>query len=150
MDAFARARPLGYSGVSSKSCKGIYRSLLNRARVELWNSRSPGQPCFMSGEDLVVQPGIALQQDLMLASLIGCTHLERNGHHYVDGFGAADAGEQAAFLAAHPGLYHRAPGGRTRLRIADGAIALADLDQPGFGSAAEPRWEAMPSLEYVS
>jgi hypothetical protein len=35
LDAFLRARDLGYTGVSSKSCKGVYRSILNRARCAL-------------------------------------------------------------------------------------------------------------------
>ena len=30
LDAFPRARALGYAGVSSKMCKGLYKSLLNR------------------------------------------------------------------------------------------------------------------------
>ena len=38
MDAFPRARALGYRGISSKSCKGFYRALLNRARVAKWNA----------------------------------------------------------------------------------------------------------------
>ena len=32
-DAFPRARKLGYRGISSKSCKGIYKSLINGARA---------------------------------------------------------------------------------------------------------------------
>ncbi|HYE08378.1 MAG TPA: enolase C-terminal domain-like protein [Planctomycetota bacterium] len=148
VESFAQARRLGYRGVSSKSCKGVYRSLLNRARCELWNRDDPARPYFMSGEDLVVQPGVALQQDLMLASLIGCAHLERNGHHYVDGFGAAPADEQEAFADACPRLYRRIAPGRARLRIADGLIDLGDLAAPGFGSAAEPSWSSMPASDY--
>ena len=40
---------------------------------------------FMSGEDLTTQGGIAVQQDLALATLVGATHVERNGHHSVNG-----------------------------------------------------------------
>src|SRR2546428_14056104 len=36
LDAFPEARNAGYRGVSSKTCKGLYKSLLNRARCELW------------------------------------------------------------------------------------------------------------------
>ena len=32
LDAFPAHRPLGYTGVSAKSCKGLYKALLNRAR----------------------------------------------------------------------------------------------------------------------
>ncbi len=54
----------------------------------------------MSAEDLTTQGGIAVQQDLLLASLVGATHIERNGHHYVDGMGGAPQAEQ-------DGLSHR-------------------------------------------
>ena len=37
--------------------------------------------------------------------LIGVTHAERNGHHYVDGFAETPAAEAQAFLAAHADLY---------------------------------------------
>ena len=37
LDAFVRARELGYHGVSSKTCKGLYKSLINRARCSKWN-----------------------------------------------------------------------------------------------------------------
>src|SRR5258706_2684046 len=57
LDAFPRAKELGYKGVSSKTCKGIYKSLINRARCEAW-----GKEYFMSGEDLTIQPGLALQR----------------------------------------------------------------------------------------
>src|SRR3990172_6998796 len=102
-----RARALGYRGVSSKTCKGIYRSLVNRARCAAWNAEAGSERYFMSGEDLTIQSGLALQQDLALASLLGLTHVERNGHHYVNGMAALPAGGEAeggAFLAAHPDL----------------------------------------------
>ncbi|HEY9347836.1 MAG TPA: enolase C-terminal domain-like protein, partial [Inquilinus sp.] len=81
---FPRARTLGYRGVSSKSCKGFYRSLLNRARIAKWSAED-GIRYFLSAEDLTTQGGVALQQDLVLAALGGTGHVERNGHHYVDG-----------------------------------------------------------------
>lgn len=40
---------------------------------------------FMSAEDLSAQAGLAVQQDLALATLIGCQTTERNGHHFGDG-----------------------------------------------------------------
>ncbi len=142
---FPRARALGYAGMSSKSCKGLYRSLLNAARCAMWNAQAEGAPHFMTAEDLTTQAGIAVQQDLVLASLIGCRHVERNGHHYVDGFGAAPEAEQEAFLAAHPDLYARS-GGRVRLSISKGEIALGSLDCPGLGAAAEPDWSSMARM----
>jgi hypothetical protein len=144
-DAFPTARRLGYAGVSSKACKGVYRSLLNRARCAAWEG-APGEArCFMSAEDLTTQPGLAVQQDLALASLIGCRHVERNGHHYVAGMGGPEA-EQRAFADAHPDLY-RMEGGRARLRIESGRIALGSLDRAGFASAVLPDWAAMRETE---
>ncbi|CAN0127441.1 unnamed protein product, partial [Phaeothamnion confervicola] len=105
LDAFPRAKALGYRGVSSKTCKGLYKSLINRARCAAW-----GEGYFMSGEDLTIQPGLALQQDLALVSLLGLTHVERNGHHYVNGMAGLPEAEQSAFLAAHSGLYERSHG----------------------------------------
>ncbi len=62
----------------------------------------------MSAEDLTTQAGVAVQQDLALATLIGATHVERNGHHYVDGMVGAPPAEEDAFLRHHPDIYHRA------------------------------------------
>ncbi|HEX4524959.1 MAG TPA: mandelate racemase [Casimicrobiaceae bacterium] len=146
LDAFPSARRCGYRGVSSKSCKGIYKSLLNAARCAQANA-VPGPRAFLSGEDLTAQAGLAVQQDLALVGLLGLTHVERNGHHYVDGFAGQGAGpaEQKAFLAAHPDLY-RDDGGNVRLAIRNGTIALRSLDQHGFGSGAEPDWTSLAPL----
>jgi L-alanine-DL-glutamate epimerase-like enolase superfamily enzyme len=138
---FPRARALGYRGISSKSCKGFYRALINRARIAQWNAEEPGR-YFMSAEDLTTQAGVAVQQDLALASLIA-THVERNGHHYVDGITGAPHAEEDAFLSAHPDLYHRAANGRVRVTIHDGAITLGSLDTPGLGVGPMPDFAAM-------
>ncbi|HMJ44806.1 MAG TPA: mandelate racemase [Pseudolabrys sp.] len=140
---FPRARELGYRGISAKSCKGFYRALLNRARVAKYNSEEGGR-YFMSAEDLTTQAGVAVQQDLMLAALVGAKHVERNGHHYVDGMAGAPQAEQDAFLAAHGDLYHRAVNGRVRLHIQDGAVSLKSIaGAQGLGVAAMPDWNAM-------
>ena len=142
IDAFVTARGLGYTGISSKSCKGFYRSLLNRARVAKWSAED-GISYFMSAEDLTTQGGLAVQQDLALASLIGMTHIERNGHHYVDGMAGAPEAEQAAFAEAHSDLY-RVSNGRTRLRIEAGQLAIGSvINAVGLGSSVEPDWAVM-------
>ena len=140
MDAFPRARALGYKGVSSKTCKGIYKSLVNGARCATW-----GDGFFMSGEDLTIQAGLALQQDLALVSLLGITHVERNGHHYVNGMADLPESEQAAFLAAHPDLYERSHGA-VRAKIVGGKMATRSLDCAGFASAAMPDWKSMKEM----
>jgi hypothetical protein len=138
---FPQARALGYRGISSKSCKGFYRALINRARIETWNAAEPGR-YFMSAEDLTTQAGVAVQQDLCLATLIGATHVERNGHHYVDGMTGVPKAEREAFLARHPDLYHRA-GDNARVTIRDGQIALGSLDTPGLGVGPLPEFDIM-------
>ena len=140
---FPRARALGYRGISSKACKGFYRALLNRARVAQWNAEVGADRYFMSAEDLTTQSGVAVQQDLAQALLIGATHIERNGHHYVDGMAGAPAAEQEAFLAAHPQLYSRA-NGRVRLAIRGGELTLASLHEtPGLAVGPMPDFAAM-------
>lgn len=145
LTVFPRARALGYSGVSSKSCKGLYKSFLNAARCRMWNAESGGDRYFMTGEDLTMQAGIAVQQDLALVSLLGLTHVERNGHHYANGMASAPAAEQDAFHSAHPDLYERSRGA-VRLRIEHGRLAIGSLDCPGFATAASPDWDAMEPM----
>lgn len=136
-DVFPKARALGYGGISSKTCKGVYRAILNAARCTHW-----GGDYFITGEDLTCQAGLALQQDLALVAALGLSDVERNGHHYVDGFGTAPQAEQDAFLAAHSDLYHRdARSGRVRLSIRNGTLDLrSTMDATAFGSDAEPDW----------
>ena len=52
LDAFRARKALGYRGVSSKTCKGLYKSLINAARCKAW-----GEGYFMTGEDLTIQAG---------------------------------------------------------------------------------------------
>ena len=141
LDAFPRAKALGYRGVSSKTCKGLYKSLINAARCKAW-----GDGYFMTGEDLTIQAGIALQQDLALVSLLGLTHVERNGHHYVNGMAGLPEHEQDRFLNEHQDLYERSHGA-VRVRIKGGMIQMKSLDCPGFASRAMPDWHAMRRMQ---
>jgi hypothetical protein len=143
-DSFPIARALGYRGISSKSCKGIYKSMINATRAGKWSAS--GEKCFVAGEDLTCQAGLAVQQDLALGALIGVTHAERNGHHYVDGFGDTPAAEAEAFLSAHRHLYVR-DGDKIRLAVHDGDLLTGSLTTPGFATSVHPDWSAMPPLE---
>ncbi len=145
LDTFAQARERGYDGVSSKTCKGLYKSILNAARCAAWNAEEGQARYFMSAEDLTTQAGLSVQQDLALVNLLGIRHVERNGHHYVNGMAALPASEQEAFLQAHPDVYERSHGA-VRLRIAQGRIALGSLDCAGYASAAMPDFGAMSAL----
>jgi L-alanine-DL-glutamate epimerase-like enolase superfamily enzyme len=142
-DAFPAARALGYRGISSKSCKGLYKSIINAVRAAKWSGE--GQTFFVSGEDLTCQAGLAVQQDLALGALIGVTHAERNGHHYVDGFADTPPEEAEAFCKAHPDLY-RNDGGTVRLAIHDGDLLTGSLTVPGFASSVHPDWSTMQPL----
>jgi hypothetical protein len=143
-DAFPHARALGYRGISSKSCKGIYKSIVNATRAAKWSGER--EKFFVSGEDLTCQAGLCVQQDLALGALIGVTHAERNGHHYVDGFSDTPAPEAEAFRAAHPDLYVR-EGDSVRLSIHDGDLLTGSLTSPGFATGVHPNWSALSPLE---
>lgn len=145
LDAFPQARARGYRGVSSKTCKGIYRSLLNAARCDLWNRQEGRATYFMSAEDLTTQAGVNVQQYLALASLLGLGHIELNGHHYVNGMAGLPEAEQKAFLAAHPDLYSD-HGRVVRLRIEKGRLAIGSLACIGFAAGAEPDRAAMREM----
>lgn len=141
-EVFDRALALGYRGISSKACKGLFRSLRNAALI----AERQAQGLLLSGEDLTCQAGLAVQQDTLLAASLGVAHIERNGHHYVDGFGIAPAEEAQAFLQAHPGLYAADRGGRVHLAVRQGRLDLRSLHGPGFAPGAEPLWSQLTPL----
>lgn len=143
---FLQAKKLGYTGVSSKSCKGFYKSIINAARCAQWNAASGDGKYFMSAEDLTCQAGIAVQQDLALISLLGITHVERNGHHYVNGMAGASQQEQEKFLAAHSDLYGEI-NGRTCTQIKKGLFSIASLQCAGFATSVLPDWSALTEMK---
>jgi hypothetical protein len=145
IDSFVTARARGYRGVSTKSCKGFYKSVINAARCAQWNAAAGAPTYFMSGEDLTTQAGVSVQQDLALVALLGLEHVERNGHHYVNGMAALAPAEQNAFLKAHPDLYARTAGA-VRVHILEGRLAIASLACPGYAVAAEPDWASMRQI----
>jgi hypothetical protein len=149
LDAFVAGYPLGWHGVSSKSCKGLYKAIINRARCAQWavDARREGRAplAFMSAEDLTCQAGVSVQQDLALAALLGLSHCERNGHHYAGGFGGAPRAEQRAFGLAHADLY----GGNAdapELRIVNGTMQIGSLFATGFAHQADPDFDTLQAL----
>ncbi|MDB5486864.1 MAG: mandelate racemase [Reyranella sp.] len=141
LSTFPEALKLGYAGVSTKNCKGFYKSILNAARVA---RLGPGY--FMSAEDLTTQPGVSVQQDLALVSLLGLTHVERNAHHFIDGMSSASDTEQNAFVAAHPDLYERQSGKPARLKVSNGTLALGSLGCPGFAVGVDLDFAALRAM----
>lgn len=136
LDAFTRARELGYTGVSMKACKGVSRALLSRARIDASGSG------FQSAEDLTNLPPWPLLQDLAVVSALGLAHVERNGHHYFRGPAHLTGPERAALVERHPDLFD-ADG---LLRVEDGHLRLDSLDRPAFGTdvKADPAAPATP------
>ncbi|WP_137126022.1 mandelate racemase [Roseomonas sp. HF4] len=146
LDAFVQAKGLGYTGISSKACKGVWRSLVNLARCRAWNAALPEPRYFMSAEDLTTLAGVCVQQDLALVSAMGLAHVERNGHHFVDGFSGRPKAEAVRFMEAHSDLYADTPHG-PRLAIREGMLELGSVvDAPGLGAAIEPDTGAMDAM----
>jgi hypothetical protein len=138
-DVLAKGLALGYRGISSKACKGIYRSLHSASLVQ----KTP--QCLLSGEDLTCQAGLGVQQDTLLATSLGVQHIERNGHHYVKGFGIAPAHESSEFEKAHADLYTSSSAG-VHLNVQQGQINIASLHQIGFGHQAWPDWQSLDPI----
>lgn len=128
--SFRCALNLGYSGVSSKSCKGLVKALANRALA--WQRMAAGHPCFVSAEDLTAVPVVSLHQDLAHVVALGIRHVERNGHHYVRGLDHLSAAERAWCFERHGDLY-RFEGQSGFLDIRAGQIAVGSLQRPGLG-----------------
>jgi hypothetical protein len=150
LDSFKTAVTLGYRGVSTKNCKGIFKSFLNRSLVERWNRRrKPGTALFMSAEDLTTVPVIPLQQDLATVRALGIPHVERNGHHYVKGLAHCSRRERYQATRLHRDLY-RGDEGEARLRIEGGLLRVGSLGTPGYGGAFEPDLPSMMPLEQWS
>ena len=147
LDSFAQAVALGYRGVSTKNCKGIVKSFLNRSLVERENRRrAPAERLFMSAEDLTNVPVVPLQQDLATVRALGITHVERNGHHYVRGLAHCSAGERREATRRHAGLY-AGDERQAALHIASGRLDVRSLATPGYGVAFEPDLASMTPLE---
>ena len=89
-------------------------------------------------------------QDLALVSLIGLTHVERNGHHFIDGMSFAPEDEQRSFVAAHPDLYDKAGSGHARLHISNGRLRLGSLAGAGFAVDGEMDFASMRPMPAAS
>ena len=137
LNAYARAAACGYRGVSSKSCKGAIKSLLNAGLTWLWNDRGAKSDFLMTAEDLCCVGVAPLQGDLTLAATLGLSHCERNGHHYHPGLSYMPSEAQAAAVSEHPDLYEWVQG-FVAPQVRAGAFEIASLQHSGFGFAPAP------------
>jgi len=153
-DSLVRALELGYHGTSHKNCKGVFRGVINACLVGWLNRQhaTAGSSGFiMSGEDLANIGPVALLQDLAVASSLGVTSIERNGHHYFAGLSAfpEHVGEQV--LEAHGDLYHRSRNGWPTLSVRGGRVSLASLQRAPLGVGFELDVEQFtPSADWRS
>ncbi len=147
LDSFKVAIALGYRGVSTKNCKGIFKSFLNRSLIERLNRARPaGERLFMTAEDLTNVPVVPLQQDLATVRALGITHAERNGHHYVRGLAHCSSRERRDATRLHRDLY-RGDESQAYLRIEGGALRVGSLAATGYGIAFDPDLASMTRLE---
>jgi hypothetical protein len=144
LHSFRDAAAIGYTGVSHKNCKGIFKSLANLAWCAHRNRQGAG--LFLSAEDLTNLPIVALNQDLTVVAALGLAHAERNGHHYFAGLSHLTPAEQQSARRDYGGLYADAAG-RIGLNIRDGAVDVSGLQCPGLGLARAPAWDSMTPLE---
>ena len=147
-DVLPRADDLGYSGISWKNCKGIYKSLLNYLLTEYRNRlRTPGShSCFMTGEDLMNTAVIPFHQDTAILSVLGIEHAERNGHHYVRGLDHLSEFERQQCATMHPDLYEPLDDG-LRLRIRRGTVDIRSLQTPGLGVGIQTDFDHLIPLD---
>ena len=131
---------LGYSGTSSKACKGITKALVNRQLIADVQNGDNDRRLVMTGEDLCCVGVVALQSDLALVSAMGITHVERNGHHYHEGLRYLDEAHYDEIIACHGDLYASVDG-VPALKIRDGKISLNSVNQNGFGFGVDPHFE---------
>ena len=124
-----RALELGYRGTSHKNCKGIVKGLANAALLK----RYP-EPTVLSGEDLASIGPIATIKDIAVASALGITHVERNGHHYFRGLSMYLPDVQEMLLEAHQDTYHRHEQGFPTLHVKEGHVGLGSVNAFPFGS----------------
>ncbi len=148
LSSFREAAALGYQGVSAKNCKGIIKTIMNRLLVEKLNqSLKVGQPrYFLSAEDLMNAPAVALHQDLTALAFLGIRHAERNAYHYMRGLDHLTPREQRQCLSRHRGLYVPFEDG-ARLNIDSGRLDLRSLRLPGMGVGVETDYDALVPLE---
>jgi hypothetical protein len=144
LDAFSRAVGLGYRGVSTKNCKGLFKALANAALARRLSKDD--EEYFLTGEDLMNLPVVPVHQDLTHVAALGITHAERNGHHYVRGLDHLSARECRRLLAEHPDMYCSA-GESGHLQISNGSIDIGSLQRPGLGTGDNIDTSAMRPLD---
>jgi len=141
IEAYREAREVGYTGVSHKNCKGVFKSLLNRMLCD--QSIAAGVPAIMSAEDLTHMPLVSLHQDFATVAALRLRNAERNAHHYFYGLSHLSEREKAAVADDYPGLYVKRRG-EWFMDIQRGLVDCSSvLNAVGYGVQREPDWDTM-------
>ncbi len=143
-DALSR----GYRGTSHKNCKGVFKGLINAARVSDRVEAAPEAGYVMSAEDLVNIGPIALLQDLAVVAKLGIPHVERNGHHYFKGLSMFPEALQTTTAAAHGDLYRIGQEGYAELRINAGMLSTGSINRAPFGLDFLPEGDFVPLSDW--
>jgi len=147
--SLGEATRLGYGGASVKSCKGVFKSVVNAALVSHLNEREERE-FLLSAEDLTTIGPVSLQQDLALVASLGFGHVERNGHHYFKGLDALPNELQDSTLDAHGDLYRRHEDGFPTLDIEGGDLTLDSVVGAPYGTPVRPDLDAFtPASEWT-
>ncbi len=138
IDDAKRALEHGYAGTSYKSCKGVFKGIINAARIQQARARAgvqEGPAAVLSGEDLANVGPVALLQDLAMMAKLRIPHVERNGHHYFRGLSRFSRELQEEMTRHHGDLYE--------MHTATGATAAAGVDGAGTVAAPEHAFAAL-------
>ena len=122
----------GYAGTSHKNCKGVFKGLANACLLAYYQKQEAQRNLILSGEDLANIGPVALLQDLVVMSVMGITHVERNGHHYFAGLSMFPPEVQQFVLDRHNDLYQH-QGDFPTMKIRNGRIAISSLLRSPFG-----------------
>jgi len=129
--SLATALDIGYHGCSVKSCKGVFKGIVNLCLAESLSRQ--GRGVLISGEDLTTVPPISLLQDLALMANLGIPHVERNSYHYFRGLTMLSQDEQDRLLATYPDLFTRHPLGFVVMHVTGGRVSTTGVAKTAFG-----------------
>jgi hypothetical protein len=146
IDAFLRARDKGYRGVSSKTCKGIYKSLRQRRPLRALEPRDARPlPDERRGPDDPGRHRPAAGPGAGLAARHPPRRAQRPSLRRRHGRPARRTSSSASSTPIGD-LYERSHGA-VRLKIRGGELAIGSLGGAGFASGAAPDWASMRRMK---
>ena len=144
-DAFPAARELGYRGISSKSCKGIYKSIINATRAAIWSSGRRKVLHHGRGPDLSGRPRRAAgprawrpdRASPMPSATVTIMSMD---------LPRRPPPRRRPFSRRIP-ISMPTTETRIRLSIHDGDLLTGSLTAPGFATGVHPDWPALSPLQ---